>query len=183
MSGQAVVISAALGDERPHEDAAARIADLFDAHQARLLRLARRLVTSPDDPADFVQETFLRAARALHRVPSGRQNEEAWLVRVLINACRDSWRRAAVRTRAALDGRTQAPPAVNPEPGILAHTMVWRALGRIAPRRRAILILYELEGAGIPAIASLLGISPVTVRWHLMMGRREMAKTLGEGNG
>ena len=38
--------------------------------------------------------------------------------------------------------------------------------------------MHELEGLTIPAIASLLGISAVTVRWHLSMGRRDLARAL-----
>ena len=180
MSGQVVAVPAAIQDDRPHEDPAGRVAALFDAHHARLFRLARRLVRAPEDPADVVQETFLRAARAPHRVPVGAPNEEAWLVRVLINVCKDSWRHAAVRTRAALDGRARPSAVVNPEPGLIAHAIVWEALAALPPRRRAILVLYELEGMAIAAIGRLLGIAPVTVRWHLMMGRREMALVLGE---
>jgi DNA-directed RNA polymerase specialized sigma24 family protein len=36
-------------------------------------------------------------------------------------------------------------------------------------------VLYEIEGATIPAIARLLGVAAVTVRWHLSIGRRELA--------
>jgi DNA-directed RNA polymerase specialized sigma24 family protein len=86
----AVAVPAAMGGTG--EDPAGRVAELFDAHHQRLFRLARRLVRRPDDPADLVQETFLRVARAPERVPSGMPNEEAWLVRVLINVCRDNWR-------------------------------------------------------------------------------------------
>ena len=173
----AVAVPAAMGGS---EDPATRVAELFDAHHQRLFRLARRLSRRPDDPADLVQETFLRVARAPHRVPQGTPNEEAWLVRVLINVCRDQWRHAAVRVRAAAAGHVTAPAAVNPEPGLMAHTMVWQALDLLPPRRRAILVLSELEGAPIPEIARLLGIAPVTVRWHLMRARREMARTLGD---
>ena len=45
--------------------------------------------------------------------------------------------------------------------------MVWQALARLPPRRRTIVVLYELEGAAIPDIAKLLGVTAVTVRWHL----------------
>jgi RNA polymerase sigma factor (sigma-70 family) len=180
MSGQVVAVPAAIQDDRPHEDPAARVAALFDAHYARLFRLARRLVRAPEDPADVVQETFLRVARAPHRVPVGSANEEAWLVRVLINICKDSWRHAAVRARAASERRTPEVPLVNPEPGMLAHAIVWQALDILPPRRRAILVLYELEGMAISAIGRLLKITPVTVRWHLMMGRREMARAVGD---
>ena len=45
-------------------------------------------------------------------------------------------------------------------------------------RRRAILVMRELEEMAIPAIASLLGISQITVRWHLSMGRRDLTAAL-----
>jgi hypothetical protein len=44
-------------------------------------------------------------------------------------------------------------------------------------------ILYELEGTGIPAIAQLLGVAPVTVRWHLSRGRRELAAVIRRQDG
>src|SRR5689334_25356790 len=95
MTGQALVLAAST--ERHADDSTARIAALFDAHQARLFRLARRLAGSGEDARDLVQETFLRAARSPDSVPPGTSHEEAWLVRVLINICRDRWRQVAVR--------------------------------------------------------------------------------------
>jgi RNA polymerase sigma-70 factor, ECF subfamily len=174
----AVVVPAAM--DGSDDDPEARVAALFDTHHQRLFRLARRLVRAPEDPADFVQETFLRAARAPHRVPSGAASEEAWLVRVLINVCKDSWRHTAVRVKALTAGHVRAAEAFNPEPALLARSMVWQALDALPPRRRAVLVLYELEGTPIAEIARLLGVTPVTVRWHLMRARREMAGALGD---
>ena len=48
----------------------------------------------------------------------------------------------------------------------------------LPPRCRAIIVMYELEGLAIPAIAALLGISAITVRWHLSVGRRDLARAL-----
>jgi RNA polymerase sigma-70 factor (ECF subfamily) len=177
MDGQAIPMPVAV--DEPPEDLAARVGILFDRHQQRLFRMARRLSRNTDDARDLVQETFLRAARSPRSIPHGVSNEEAWLVRVLINICRDRWRQAAVRTRARITGNLAPPPAMNPEPHLMAKSLVRHALEALPPRRRAILILYELEGAAIPTIAKLLGVTPVTVRWHLSMGRREMAKALG----
>jgi RNA polymerase sigma factor (sigma-70 family) len=61
---------------------------------------------------------------------------------------------------------------------LIARTAVWQALDILPPRRRAIIVMYELEGLAIPAIASLLGISAITVRWHLSKGRRELTAAL-----
>lgn len=176
MTGQALAMVAAAGPAR--EDVTGRLAGLFDTHHQRLFRLARRLSRTSEDARDLVQETFLRAARAPQSIPDGASHEEAWLVRVLINICRDRWRKTAVRSRAmAYELRQEAPD--NPEAAAMARTMVWQALDVLSPRRRAVLVMYELEGAGIPAIAKLLGVAPVTVRWHLSRGRRELARILG----
>lgn len=168
--------------DRAREDFSARLGLLFDTHHQRLYRLARRLSGSSEDAHDVVQETFLRAARSPGSLPTGSPNEEAWLVRVLINICRDRWRRLAVQRNTAhlhdLDERSRQG---DPEPALVARAVVQRALAVLPPRRRAILVMYELEGMQIPAIARLLGVAAVTVRWHLSMGRRELARAVEGG--
>jgi|SRR5829696_944994 len=176
MDGHALLMS--LTADAPRPDASERLAQLFDTHYGRLYSLARRLTRSTDEARDAVQDTFLRAARSPHSIPWGMPHEEAWLVRVLINICRDAWRKQAVRSRAAA-----APAPLVDRRGVeselVARSTIWRALDALPPRRRAILILYELEGAAIPAIARLLGVRAVTVRWHLSVGRRELARVIG----
>ena len=66
-----------------------RLEALFDAHHERLYRLARRLSQDPDEARDLVQEAFLRAARRPSSVPRDTIGAESWLVRVLVNLCRD----------------------------------------------------------------------------------------------
>jgi RNA polymerase sigma-70 factor (ECF subfamily) len=178
MTGQAMAMPAAIGRQ---DDPAARLAALFDLHHQRLYRLARRLSRTGEDAHDLVQETFLRAAKSPHAIPEGSSSEEAWLVRILINICRDRWRAAAVRSRAVSEGHLHPQEAHSPEAALVARAAVHRALDCLAPRRRAILVLYELEGVPVRRIASLLGVSAVTVRWHLSIGRRELARILGAG--
>lgn len=180
VDGQTVAMpSAAIG--RPDDDPAARLGALFDTHHQRLFRLARRLSRGPEDAHDLVQETFLRAARSPRSIPDGHTSEEAWLVRVLINICRDRWRRTSVRQRTADPSDVETIGTSSAERALMARAMVRDALQHLAPRRRAILVLYELEGTGIREIAELLGITAVTVRWHLSVGRREMARVLDAG--
>jgi DNA-directed RNA polymerase specialized sigma24 family protein len=38
--------------------------------------------------------------------------------------------------------------------------------------------LYELEGLTAREVASLLGVSAITVRWHLSIGRRDLTRAL-----
>ena len=177
MSGEPAAIALPVG--AASDDPGERLATLFDAHEDRLYRLARRLATSADDARDLVQETFLRAARSVRSIPAGRAKEEAWLVRVLINIRRDEWRKTAVRARSAISLRGEVTThASDPERALMAKRAVWAALDLLHPRRRAIVILHELEGMHPAAIASLLGVSGMTVRWHLSMGRRDLRRLL-----
>jgi len=126
----------------------------------------------------LVQETFLKAARYPKSIPSGFANEEAWLVRVLINIRRDQWRKTLARSRFEVTASLSEPAKRDVEGVFIARASVWRALDLLSPRRRAIVVMRELEGIAIPSIASLLGISQITVRWHLSMGRRDLTTAL-----
>jgi RNA polymerase sigma-70 factor (ECF subfamily) len=153
-----------------------RLAGLFDAHQRRLFHLALRLCSDREEARDLVQETFLRAARQPGSVPEG----EAWLVRTLVNLCRDRYRRLAVRSRArqelTREGREERRP--HPEETQVARATVQAALERLSPRRRAVIVLHELEDKPVRDVARLLGVTEVTVRWHLLAARRDLAKVL-----
>jgi RNA polymerase sigma factor (sigma-70 family) len=179
MSGQPIVSAMAIAvEERPSD----RIAALFDAHHQRLYRLARRLTHSADDALDLVQDTFLRAARAPGSVPIGAEREEAWLVRVLINLRRDQWRKAAVQKRYD-EPSPQFQAAPDHGSAVIARATIRRALDLLPPRRRAVVVMHELEGLAISAIAAQLGISAITVRWHLAMGRRDLTRVLTSRQG
>jgi RNA polymerase sigma factor (sigma-70 family) len=173
MNGQSItgVIPISAGS-----DSVQRAELLFDTHYDHLYRLARRLTPSIDDALDLVQETFVRAVRSLKSVPSSAREEEAWLVRTLVNIRRDQWRREKVRRLHDIEGVREE--TVSSEHSLNARMMVWKALDQLAPRRRAIVVMHELEGLGIPHIARILKITSVTVRWHLSMGRRELARSI-----
>jgi RNA polymerase sigma factor (sigma-70 family) len=159
-------------------DETARLSALFDAHEERLYRLARRLTPTLDDALDLVQETFLKAARAAASIPHGSSDEEAWLVRVLVNIRRDQWRREKVRRRHDQHLNHATVRDHDPEASFVIRATVWKALEYLPPRRRAVVVLREIEGLETASIASLLGITAITVRWHLAQGRRELTRLL-----
>jgi len=153
---------------------------LFRAQGRRLYRLARRL--SPDAAAaeDLVQETFLRATRHARLARPGPERAEAWLVRTLVNLARDRFRRERVRREALPRVDLSAAAPADPERAAVARRSVAAALAGLPPRRRAVVVLHELEERETAEIAGLLGISRATVRWHLAAGRRQLAELIDE---
>jgi len=168
--------TAPLETETPLE----RLGRLFDAQHQRIYRLARRLTRDPEEARDLLQETFLRAARHAHKLPESRPAAEAWLVRTTVNLCRDLGQRRAVRTRDQHKLEPPAPFGPNPETAAVARTSVGAALAKLAPRRRAVIVLVELEGLSTRDVAQLLGCPEGTVRWHLSRARQELKSRLAE---
>lgn len=161
-------------------DAGDLIGALFDRHHQRLYRLARRMAPDREEARDLVQEVFLRAARRPRSIPAGTDAGEAWLVTVMVNLCRDRQRRRVVRDRARHSLPAAAIEPSDPESAAVARVTVKKALRRLTPKRRAVIVLHELEGEPVARVAGLLGMARVTVRWHLSVGRRELAKVLME---
>lgn len=159
------------------ERAGERLGRLFDTHHQRLFRLARRLCSDAEEARDLVQETFLRAARRPAAVPGDDSGGEAWLVRVLVNLCRDRYRRRSVRQEAQPVLAAPHSPA-DPAQAAVARASVASALARLTARRRAVVVLAELEGVATDEVARLLGMARVTVRWHLAAGRKQLAEIL-----
>ena len=176
-------------DLATRDSAGDRLGLLFERHRSELYALARRMSGDPEEARDLVQETFLRAARRIDSLPESSSRARAWLYRILVNLCRDRWRRAAVRRHArahiaagranARDARPGGSPA---EAAAVARSTVQRALSWLSPRRRAVVVLHEIEGLDSREVARRLGIGPVTVRWHLSAARRELRRRLSDGD-
>jgi RNA polymerase sigma-70 factor (ECF subfamily) len=150
------------------------IGKLFDLHHTRLYRLALRMTRGDDEARDLVQECFLRAIEAGF-VPNDETRGERWLVRVLVNLCRDRARRGAVRHSHARDTRSEEAFAPS-HPGLDAA--VRDAVAALPARQRAVVVFHEIEGRTLAEAAQLMGIAAVTARWHLHAALRTLRKEL-----
>jgi RNA polymerase sigma-70 factor (ECF subfamily) len=172
---QALILTGGMVTDQDSTQAVDRLERLYGLFQPRLYRLARRLTASPEDARDLVQQTFLHAARHAASLPGEDRGGEAWLVRTLVNLCRDRRRRQAVRRRHA----PPAPPVgTGAEAAAATRAAVGEALAALAPRRRAVIVMHEIEGMTSAEIARCLGVRQVTVRWHLAAGRRQLRAAL-----
>jgi len=155
-----------------------RIDGLFQQHHHGLWRFALRMTGDAELARDLTQDTFLRALT--RRVPEGARQAEAWLMQTLVNLCRDAHRRRSVRRvhRDRARVATQPRPAADPESAAAAHGKVDAAIAALSSRRRAVLVLHELDGRNVEDVAQLLGLRVATVRWHLARARKELRKRL-----
>lgn len=143
-----------------HVDAV--IADLMSTSGDRLLGLAYQLCHDRAGAEDLVQEALTRVYGSwLRRAPQV-EHAEAYVRRAIVN---EYLRRR--RLRASSEVITADVPEL-PEPGfadaVADRDELWTALGTLAPRQRAVLVLRYYEQLPDGEIAALLGAREGTIR-------------------
>jgi len=140
-----------LVEPEPVVSAPERFEDFYRAQHQPMLRLAYLLTQSRAAAEDLVQDSFIRVQPRWADLDS----PAAYLRRTVTNACY-SWHR-----RRRLE---QATPVTVPAAGEPEHDEVWDALAKLAPRRRAALVLrYYLDLSEVD-IAAALGCRKGTVK-------------------
>jgi RNA polymerase sigma-70 factor (ECF subfamily) len=162
----------------------AALDQLLALHERPLFALCHGILGHLHDAEDAVQETFLRALRAL---PNFREDAafRTWLFRIAVNVCLGA---KASRPQAVSwdDERSPAlPDTASPESIALRHLRLREALSGLLPRQRAILLLKEREGWSVAEIAAGLGCKERQVEYELAKARRALVewrrREAGEG--
>ena len=148
---------------------------LVDRHQHRLFTLAARLLGSPDEAADAVQEAFIRAWLGLSSFRHGARFS-TWLYRICLNAVHDQ---RTKRPTAPLDDL--AEPA-DPRDEFAAHELsgaLQQALAALEEEYRSAVVLYDVLGCSYAEIGELTGVAEGTVKSRIFRGRKRLAELLG----
>ncbi len=154
-------------------------ARLVREYAATLHGVALRLVERPTDAEDAVQETFLRAWRALDQF---RREAEprTWLFRILLNACHDRRRRRLLRRRERPAERAEPTDPAGRTSRRELVDRVFDAVDVLPRRQRECLLLRVRAGLGYEEIALLLDIGVGSVKTHLVQGRRSLVRRFGK---
>jgi len=157
----------------------------------RIHRLAMRMSRNPSDAEEIVQETFLRAHRAI-RWFQGESRFGTWLYRIAMNE-------ALMRRRAAKRRPTESLEALLPRFGDVgladesaaegadvladrheASLRVREALAELDEPQRAALVLRDLEEMSAEEAAEILGVSPEAVRQRAHRARLKLRERLAD---
>ncbi len=149
-----------------------------------LLRVARRITGDPTDAEDLVQETLIRAYRAVDRFDG--RHPRAWLLTIL----RNTWRNMNRRTRPLLldtGDKMLAVPAAGPDGrrGAEEHVLdsmldaeLATGLRDLPEKHRAVVTLVDIDGLTYQEAADLLGIPTGTVMSRLHRARKRLRTRL-----
>jgi RNA polymerase sigma-70 factor (ECF subfamily) len=158
--------------------------ELYRRHAHMVAANLYRVLGDRRDLDDLVQEVFVIAFRGL---PRFRQEARlsTWMYRICVNVAL-----GRIRTR------TRKPPPILKADPVAEDTRVspddpeslmgrqeerervYRALDKLAPKKRMVLYLHEIEGHDLKDIAYLVDANPVTVRTRLFYARKEFYRIL-----
>ncbi len=152
-------------------DGTPNLEQAFSAHAGRVYNFVRRMVWSQETARDLSQETFLRAFQAAPRY-RGDAPVEIWLLGIARNVVRE-WLRMHKEVPFDTAGFdvAQAEPS-GPEP-----IDVERALARMEPESREVLVLRFVMDLPGEEVARILGISHDAVRQRVVRAKAAFRKS------
>jgi RNA polymerase sigma-70 factor (ECF subfamily) len=159
--------------------------ELYDGHFEFVRRVAFQLGTPSSELDDVVQDVFVIAFRRLEQFETGRFT--TWLYRICANIVSARHRHRRVRRTLAAWLPWAVQPSSAEAPGrdlerTRTDQAVQRVLERMSPKKREVLVLFELEGLAARDIAERVGCAEATVFTRLHHARREFqqrARRLG----
>lgn len=160
------------------DEAACR--ELLDRHGGRLMGVVQKAHHDLGQTEDVVQETFVRAIQQADRLRSDGAFFP-WLVRIALNVAVDLRRRTQRET--VTDELPEMTTSV--ESGA-DHRMervedadrVNRALERLKPRSRELLVLRYFAGMSVAELAEVFDKSDVAIRKELQRSRDQLRRQL-----
>ncbi len=155
-----------------------------------LFRKAYRMCRGHQADADDVhQRTYLKALEHWPTVSGlADRQRDAWLATTLAREALQIWR-APHRSREAgpRDDTERYPDASTGDADAVVaadrYRKACRAIAQLDGRQREVIALHCLAGYEISEVAEMLGISSVTVRVHLHVGRERLREIVAREEG
>jgi RNA polymerase sigma factor (sigma-70 family) len=160
------------------------LTERFEASRGHLRAVAYRILGSPSEADDAVQESWLRVSRA---DASGVQNLEGWFTTILARVCLNILRSRRSRREESLEVEGSKPRAVvdaksvGPEnDAVLAESVglaLLVVLERLAPAERVAFMLHDVFDIAFEDIAGIVGRSSAAARQLASRARRRVRGT------
>ena len=150
------------------------------AFSGEMFGFALRALGDRGQAEDAVQETFVRAWRAMRRFDPALGSQRTWLFAILRNVLIDASRKRTVRP-VIIDGTAGIDAAIEDQiDGLLRSWVIEEALNRLTPEHRYAIVQVSYQGRAAVDLAVELGVPESTVRTRLFYGLKALRLALDE---
>ncbi len=160
---------------------------LVEQHSRRVFLLAYRMMGNEQDAEEIVQETFLRAYRALGRFEA-RSSVATWLFRIAANCANDALASRKIRPQPAPVAEDEDGPEMQlvseaPTPERAAYSTelkarIASAMDKLTAVERTAFVLRHMEGVSINDIAATLRVRPASAKQSVFRAVRKLRQEL-----
>jgi RNA polymerase sigma-70 factor (ECF subfamily) len=151
-----------------------------NAFSGEMFGFALRALGDRGQAEDAVQETFVRAWRALRRFDPALGSQRTWLFAILRNVLIDASRRRTEQP-VVIDGPEAAGAAIEDQiDGLLRSWVIEEALNRLTPEHRYAVVQVSYQGRAAVDLAVELDVPESTVRTRLFYGLKALRLALDE---
>ena len=155
-----------------------RFIDLVRAEQESLRRFLLALCGGDSQEADDIAQDALVRAYVASGSFLGLSKFSTWLFRIAYNCYIDRCRKIKPETIQPDSPQALDIPATDETDAAFKYQQLYMALDCLPEKEKASIILHYFEDRSIKEIASILEISPGTVKYYLSIGRKHLKDLL-----
>jgi RNA polymerase sigma-70 factor (ECF subfamily) len=153
---------------------------LVDRYQGECEAYAKYITGSPDEAADIVQDSLVRAYQSLRRCRDPKRFK-GWLFRIVSNQCKTHLARRRRRRHLSLSTAAEHPAdhATDAEAEVAeVRRRLHEALQALPLDQREALVLKHVHGMSLPEMAELLSATVPALKMRLLRGRQALRERL-----
>lgn len=156
----------------------AGFSELYERYATDVLRVAYYYLKDRQKAEDITQDVFVKLMTARPTLMEGK--EKAWLLKVTLNKCRDSWRSAWYKRVILGHPAFELFPAPDEIGSLADEQAISESIGKLPVEFKEVVLLHYYQGFSVNEIAEILNIAEGTVSSRLSRARNRLKGMLKE---
>lgn len=151
---------------------------VYETYYGKMMPVCQRYAANQDDALDMLHEGFLKVFKNMDKYQVG-TSLTAWVRRVMVNSCIDSYRKMARRRTEDIDAAFHlADDSQVDAVSQCSEKDILAAIQKLSPTYRTVFNMFVIEGFSHKEISDELGITESTSRANLVKARSKLRELL-----